>query len=231
MPIGRRIRMPAETETCANCGQTIGQLEQAYVWKEQTVCAECFGRLRGATASRLPLLTVGLCFAGVVGLIIGGLIVWHYYPRGERGAASNVVTTRASDGASMARVESRPATATEKKSPPAFATTSPQTAQKKLTQREIELKKVRDDEVKMQIELTEAKIKRDKTEGSGYPTKAFAEYVTGVTEIKVKYIEMQIDGIDRIKAAGEGTPEDDETQRQLKLQALQTFQSAFDAIR
>ena len=82
----------------------------------------------------------------------------------------------------------------------------------------------------MQIELTEAKIKRDETEGSGYRVKALTEYVTAVTDIRVKYIEMKMDGIDRIKAAGEGTPEDDETKRQLKLQAIKVFQSALDAI-
>jgi hypothetical protein len=102
--------MSAELETCQNCQRAIGQLEHVYLWNEHTVCAKCFGRLRGgATASRLPRLIVGLCFGSVVGLIIGGLLVWHYDPRGERGAAPTVGTTKVGDGASMARIESRPA--------------------------------------------------------------------------------------------------------------------------
>jgi hypothetical protein len=117
--------MPAEAETCVNCRRIIGQLEQAYLWKEHTVCTECYERLRGgATANRLPLLTVGLFFGAVVGLIVGGLLIWHYDPRGSHGGASNVVTTKASDGASMPRVETRPATATEKRAAAPSSTNS-----------------------------------------------------------------------------------------------------------
>ena len=32
--------------TCANCGRTIGTLEQAYKWNDNIVCASCYGVLR-----------------------------------------------------------------------------------------------------------------------------------------------------------------------------------------
>ncbi len=33
-------------ETCENCGNTIGRLEQAYVWRDCVVCEACFKKLR-----------------------------------------------------------------------------------------------------------------------------------------------------------------------------------------
>ena len=137
VPLSSPLSDAGKPDKCPRCGCDFLTPGREIMEKEAALEAKKKAEKKPVTTSRLPLLTVGLFFGGVVGLIVGGLIIWHYFPRGERGAASNVVTARASDGASMARVESRPATATEKKSPPAFATTSPQTAQKKLTQREI----------------------------------------------------------------------------------------------
>ena len=39
----------AGLEACANCGRAIGKLEAAHVWNEQVVCADCHGKLAGAT--------------------------------------------------------------------------------------------------------------------------------------------------------------------------------------
>ena len=36
--------MPSE-ETCANCHRLIGALEEAFVWKDNIVCRECYDRL------------------------------------------------------------------------------------------------------------------------------------------------------------------------------------------
>lgn len=36
------------TDTCANCGTGIGKLETPHLWREQVVCAPCYGRLAGA---------------------------------------------------------------------------------------------------------------------------------------------------------------------------------------
>jgi hypothetical protein len=36
-------RLP--NETCANCGELIGQLEQACIWRESVVCPRCHARL------------------------------------------------------------------------------------------------------------------------------------------------------------------------------------------
>jgi hypothetical protein len=37
--------MSVKTETCENCGATIGALETPYLWQESTVCVECYERL------------------------------------------------------------------------------------------------------------------------------------------------------------------------------------------
>ena len=41
-------------EECANCGRTIGRLETAHVFKDQTVCAECFARLKPTVGYETP---------------------------------------------------------------------------------------------------------------------------------------------------------------------------------
>lgn len=33
-------------EKCANCGRDIGKLEKTYVFKNSTICAECYPRLK-----------------------------------------------------------------------------------------------------------------------------------------------------------------------------------------
>ena len=38
-------------ETCENCGRTIGRLERACVWDDQTVCVECHGHLSASGPS------------------------------------------------------------------------------------------------------------------------------------------------------------------------------------
>ncbi len=37
---------PSELEKCANCGRDIGRLEKTHVFKDNTVCAECYPRLK-----------------------------------------------------------------------------------------------------------------------------------------------------------------------------------------
>lgn len=53
MSSSRRDEQKAETmrtkvETCANCGATIGRLEQARLWQDNVVCARCHERLAPA---------------------------------------------------------------------------------------------------------------------------------------------------------------------------------------
>jgi len=38
-------------EACANCGRAIGKLETAHLWNERVVCADCYGKLTGASAA------------------------------------------------------------------------------------------------------------------------------------------------------------------------------------
>ena len=35
-------------ETCANCDRIVGRLEDVFVWKDSTVCSECYQRLSAA---------------------------------------------------------------------------------------------------------------------------------------------------------------------------------------
>lgn len=44
-------------ETCANCGEAIGKLEPAHVWREQVVCAACHARL--SSPPPVPVLVYG----------------------------------------------------------------------------------------------------------------------------------------------------------------------------
>lgn len=37
--------MSQHGEVCANCGRSIGRLEQAFLWRDHGVCAECYDRL------------------------------------------------------------------------------------------------------------------------------------------------------------------------------------------
>lgn len=37
--------MPAKVEKCRNCDRSIGRMEQAFLWQDQIVCAECHARL------------------------------------------------------------------------------------------------------------------------------------------------------------------------------------------
>jgi uncharacterized membrane protein YdbT with pleckstrin-like domain len=41
--------MTEPAETCANCDRKIGRLEKPYDWQGQTVCIECYERLRRAS--------------------------------------------------------------------------------------------------------------------------------------------------------------------------------------
>ncbi|MCK4850671.1 MAG: hypothetical protein KAT11_04925 [Phycisphaerae bacterium] len=50
--------MPAQ-ETCANCQRLIGALEEAFVWKDNIVCRECYKKLSPAEKS-IPLDTLAL---------------------------------------------------------------------------------------------------------------------------------------------------------------------------
>lgn len=34
-----------DIESCANCGQTIGKLETPYIWRDNTVCGDCYARV------------------------------------------------------------------------------------------------------------------------------------------------------------------------------------------
>jgi hypothetical protein len=174
--------------------------------------AENAGRAKPATAKAhhaiLPLVISGM----VACLIVAIWFLIHLHPR----ATAEITATQPDNASAQSRVAAKTITA-------------PQT--KRQTQREIELKKVRDDEVKMQMELFQANADRARTELSGQPVKALTEYVTAVTTIKLKYISMQMDGINRIKAAGEGTPEDDEMYRKLKLQGIEVGQAGINELR
>jgi predicted RNA-binding Zn-ribbon protein involved in translation (DUF1610 family) len=44
-------------EECANCGRTIGRLETACVFKDQTVCADCYARLKPTIDYAAPVAT------------------------------------------------------------------------------------------------------------------------------------------------------------------------------
>jgi hypothetical protein len=50
---------PVKTETCTNCGRTIGALEQTHVWRDSILCAACCKRqgapLSYASAKPIPL--------------------------------------------------------------------------------------------------------------------------------------------------------------------------------
>ncbi len=37
---------PSELEKCANCGRDIGKLEKTHVFKDNTVCVDCYPRLK-----------------------------------------------------------------------------------------------------------------------------------------------------------------------------------------
>jgi len=41
-------------ETCANCDREIGRLEEAYLWKNTPVCAECYAKLNLGSPVRPP---------------------------------------------------------------------------------------------------------------------------------------------------------------------------------
>lgn len=41
-------------ETCANCGEKVGKLEAAYLWREQVVCAACHARLASPVPPLVP---------------------------------------------------------------------------------------------------------------------------------------------------------------------------------
>ncbi len=47
------------TETCKNCGQTIGALEEAYIFRDRPVCKECYSRLSGKQKGPLLYVAVG----------------------------------------------------------------------------------------------------------------------------------------------------------------------------
>jgi hypothetical protein len=69
--------MNTDTETCENCGRSIGRLEEVHLWQERTVCAECVRRLRsntpaphsGQSSRRLPVLLLSAVAA--FGIVIG----------------------------------------------------------------------------------------------------------------------------------------------------------------
>ena len=48
--------MTDKTETCANCGATIGRLETAHLWQEQVVCGKCIERLLDAPTAKVKEL-------------------------------------------------------------------------------------------------------------------------------------------------------------------------------
>src|SRR5438552_16215297 len=47
-------------DTCENCGRTIGKLEQAFVFQQSPVCAECYARLAKphSTSRRVGLIAI-----------------------------------------------------------------------------------------------------------------------------------------------------------------------------
>lgn len=43
--------MITSTETCANCGDQIGELETAHIWQGNVVCTKCNGKLAASVSS------------------------------------------------------------------------------------------------------------------------------------------------------------------------------------
>lgn len=49
-------------ETCANCGGTIGNLEDPYLWRERVVCLACYRRLAEQAPAGIPVATTPVAF-------------------------------------------------------------------------------------------------------------------------------------------------------------------------
>jgi hypothetical protein len=86
-------------ETCKNCGQTIGELEQAFAYNTNVVCLQCYRKLSGqladATArSQAPSLSQNILTkpgklttiggmrlgAGICNIIAGIIFCWLIFP-------------------------------------------------------------------------------------------------------------------------------------------------------
>jgi hypothetical protein len=63
-------------ETCANCGERVGAMEQPFVWNDRPVCRRCHRRLTADSngAGRRPRATV-IAAAGALVLLVGIVVV------------------------------------------------------------------------------------------------------------------------------------------------------------
>lgn len=62
-------------ESCENCGRRIGKLEEAYVYKNSPVCAECYGRLTSVSKTKPARAMARRESSGAIGIVVAALIV------------------------------------------------------------------------------------------------------------------------------------------------------------
>jgi len=76
------------TETCSNCGGSIGSLETPMVWDNHVVCAGCHAKLNGARQQpSVGSLNVGKLRTGLIvlaGVIVIGGYFWQQHRQHER---------------------------------------------------------------------------------------------------------------------------------------------------
>jgi len=195
---------------CFQCRSELGATEDVFERGNKLICRKCWWANFGLRAGTISVILLVVATAVIT---VAELSIKNRHAIVE-------VTPEASP---------QPTTNIQKQTAPLRAI-SPVASKTAVNQRAIEQQKLMDFDDESVHRKRQIMIQETILENQGGPVAATAQALEEMTKIKVERDQLEIDGLKRIIAAGQGTPEDEKRISQLKTDQLDSVDEAAAAL-